>query len=402
MDEVQYQLRTNTITDRDILRQIPQVIKLDALTEEQRSMLVMHKQKDDLLEWLVSQEIEQQQLLYRQRLFGVSSSDVTQTEMRKETIHQSVVQASADLSDFEKEHANIIKPLVRMAFPMVMEVERKKELQRIEELRRKNIQKNTISQSPIKQYTAAVNQTQANKGQIFQPANKKASEGNSWGKVIVLGLTAIAIIFICIFIATYHEHSWLDATCFAPQTCKDCGETSGEPRGHVWIDATCLVEKHCADCGKTEGKALGHSWTTGSATEAKKCRKCGEMIALALPQSGRVFIGKDLYCGSEISITSSTHEACYIKLKSSSGMDVFSFFVRAGDSITVPIPSGYYYVYFSYGTTWYGTKELFGPETTYAKDDELLDFENYTWEYTLTPSYGGNFSETPIDAEEFK
>ena len=126
------------------------------------------------------------------------------------------------------------------------------------------------------------------------------------------------------------------------------------------------------------------------------------MQPLSLPKNGQVFIGNDLYRESERSIKSSSGESCYIKLKGSSGVDVFSFFVRAGCSVTVSVPSGYYYVYFSYGKEWYGTEYLFGPNTTYAKDDELLDFKNYTWEYTLEPVYNGNFSETPVDEDEFK
>ena len=34
-------------------------------------------------------------------------------------------------------------------------------------------------------------------------------------------------------------------------------------------------------------------------------------------------------------------------------------------------------------------------------DDEIKDFIRYTWEYTLYPVSHGNFSETPIDPEDF-
>lgn len=77
------------------------------------------------------------------------------------------------------------------------------------------------------------------------------------------------------------------------------------------------------------------------------------------------------------------------------------FFVPAGRTVEAPVPSGYFYVYFAYGTDWYGPEYIFGPETRYTKDDELSDYVNYTWEYTLYPSYNGNFSETPVDPEDF-
>lgn len=217
-------------------------------------------------------------------------------------------------------------------------------------------------------------------------------------KILIFSTLLIA----CLFSGCTHQHVWKEASCYSPKTCIECGETEGTVAEHHWSSATCLTPKQCTECGKTDGKSLGHSWSSGSATTPRICQKCNEMEPLALPYSGQVFIGEDLYRESELTIKSSSLESCYIKLKGSSGIDVFSFFVRAGTSVTVSVPSGYYYVYFSYGNEWYGTKYLFGPDTTYAKDDELLDFENYTWEYTLQPVYNGNFSETPIDESEFK
>lgn len=210
------------------------------------------------------------------------------------------------------------------------------------------------------------------------------------------------VLIVCSFSGCEHEHVWEDASCFSPKTCIKCGETEGVVAGHRWASATCSAPKKCIQCGKTEGDPLGHSWSKGSATTPQICEICNDMKPLALPKNGQIFIGGDLYRYSELSIKSSTDKSCYIKLKGSSGVDVFSFFVRAGCSVTVAVPSGYYYVYFSYGEEWYGTEYLFGPDTAYAKDDELLDFKNYTWEYTLEPVSNGNFSETPIDEDEFK
>lgn len=208
--------------------------------------------------------------------------------------------------------------------------------------------------------------------------------------------------FVFVLSQCAHQHKWEDASCFSPKTCIECGETEGTPRGHNWIEASCQEPKHCIECGKTEGEPIEHTWSDGTETEPRVCKICSTMEPLAIPENGQVFIGSDLYKSSELSIISSTERSCYIKLKGSSGIDVFSFFVRAGSSVTVPVPAGHYYVYFSYGDEWYGTEHLFGPETTYAKDDELHDFKNYKWEYTLKPIYDGNFSETPIDEEEFK
>ena len=171
---------------------------------------------------------------------------------------------------------------------------------------------------------------------------------------------------------------------------------------HKWEPASCTVPKTCSRCGETSGTANGHRYNTPANNNTPAiCNFCGEMKPLSLPATGQVFIGKNKDCYSSLTIKSSSSESCYIKLKDAYGRDVFSFFVRAGTTVEVNVPEGNFYVYFAYGTDWYGTELLFGPDTSYAKDDELLDFSQYTWEYTLYPVTNGNFSETPISADEF-
>ena len=217
-----------------------------------------------------------------------------------------------------------------------------------------------------------------------------------------IAIVAFAIVIALIVFGNLHEHNWKDATCDSPKTCVDCGATEGDELDHLWLDGNCETPRKCFHCGETTGIATGHIYLGGDAETPATCLSCGEMKPLELPESGQVFIGKDLYTASEITIKSSSDKACYVKLKDSSGKDVFSFFVRAGDDVTVPVPGGYYNVYFAYGTDWYGTEHLFGDYKSYSKDDELVDFENYTWTYTLYPTDTGNFTETIIDEEEFK
>ena len=52
------------------------------------------------------------------------------------------------------------------------------------------------------------------------------------------------------------EHSWDNATCDTPKTCKLCGATEGEALGHRWADATYTAPKTCSVCGATEGEPL--------------------------------------------------------------------------------------------------------------------------------------------------
>ena len=126
------------------------------------------------------------------------------------------------------------------------------------------------------------------------------------------------------------------------------------------------------------------------------------LTPISEPQSGAVLTGREVYDGSEITVTASGGESCVVKLKTRSGTERMSFYVRAGDTVTVGVPAEYLYVYFASGDTWYGATHLFGEKTSYSMDDEICNFTEYTWEYTLYPVTNGNFSQTPIDEDDFK
>ena len=128
--------------------------------------------------------------------------------------------------------------------------------------------------------------------------------------------------------------------------------------------------------------------------------KDSNLEPVAEPRSGTILSGIEYY-GSEITVTASGGESYVVKLKTASGITRLSFYVRAGDTVTIGVPDEYLYVYFASGDTWYGNTHLFGKHTSYSMDDELCDFTEYTWEYTLYPVSNGNFSQTPIDADEF-
>lgn len=122
-----------------------------------------------------------------------------------------------------------------------------------------------------------------------------------------------------------------------------------------------------------------------------------------LPENGFIFTGSSLERTSFITVHASPGSSCFIKLKSSIGEDVFSFFVRAGESVVeLPVPAGYYYIYFAEGDNWYGTSNCFGEDTAYSKDPDLLEFKSgYGWEYTLYGTTDGNFTPSTITADDF-
>jgi len=213
--------------------------------------------------------------------------------------------------------------------------------------------------------------------------------------ILVLLLTAALLSGCCIV------HDWENSSCERPQYCSKCGEERGSALGHNWVEGDCETPTTCKRCHETQGDAPGHKWTPETETTPRMCTVCQLMEPMKMPYTGQVFIGGNLPTDQMLTIKCATDESCYIKLKDILRNDVFSFFVRAGETADVYVPSGQFYVYFAYGTQWYGPEYAFGPESTYAKDGTLTDFENYSWEYVLEPVVDGNFSQTPVQEEDF-
>ena len=106
------------------------------------------------------------------------------------------------------------------------------------------------------------------------------------------------------------EHVWEEATCLVPKTCKECGETEGEPMGHTWEEAGCTTPKTCKSCGETEGEALGHTWAEATCTEAKTCTVCTKKEGKALGHQTESWnLDKASTC-SELGSESSVCGAC--------------------------------------------------------------------------------------------
>lgn len=242
----------------------------------------------------------------------------------------------------------------------------------------------------------------------------------------------IAIIFICfmtVFILascgiTYEE---LEAEREREyQLGYDAGYDAGYEAGHfsAWSDGRTSGYDEGYDVGYKEGHddgfykgytssgSSGNSsdtevdvsdyvpWDTSTSGFEEYRNHLISEYGLDEPASGTILSGSEYY-GSEITVTASGSSSYVVKLKTETGAEVVCFYIRAGETVTIGVPAEYLYVYFAAGETWYGEDLLFGADTTYSKDDEVLDFVEYSWEYTLYPVVNGNFSETPIDESEF-
>ena len=118
---------------------------------------------------------------------------------------------------------------------------------------------------------------------VFAEAKKVSmqhfpKEENRKKGVLLGALCGIAAVFVGALLfwpKEQHEHAWADATCTAPRTCEECGETEGSALGHNWLEATCTDPRICSVCQQTEGTALGHQWMDATYEAPKTCNVCG-------------------------------------------------------------------------------------------------------------------------------
>ena len=127
-----------------------------------------------------------------------------------------------------------------------------------------------------------------------------------------------------------------------------------------------------------------------------------ELRQVSRPRSGAILEGRE-GDGYEITVKAASSNDCVVTLKDRKKSVIVSFYVRAGEEISVNVPAQLCYVYFASGTDWYGYGKglMFGYNTHYSMDDELVDFTDSGWIYTLKPVKDGNFSLTPIDMDDF-
>lgn len=132
-----------------------------------------------------------------------------------------------------------------------------------------------------------------------------------------------------------------------------------------------------------------------------------EMTAQALPQTGytnqsnlqgeaplqvRVPYGSDHY---------------YIKLENPyTKQEIASYFIRSGSTLNIHLPIGTYAIKYAYGQQWYGTDDLFGPNTQYAKANQYFEFRFDGYQYNgysieLIKQVNGNLQTSSIDPNQF-
>jgi len=127
---------------------------------------------------------------------------------------------------------------------------------------------------------------------------------------------------------------------------------------------------------------------------------------LPLPRSG-LFRGFSPVNAPPLKVTNSPGANTLMKLiRTSDGAEVMSIFIRAGQTVELGVPVGSYKAKIASGQTWYGDSIRFGPNTSYATLDTVLNFsiqgsQLLGNELTLTQIKNGNLRQAPLSANEF-
>lgn len=120
------------------------------------------------------------------------------------------------------------------------------------------------------------------------------------------------------------SHTYVAATCTAPETCTKCGATKGYTADHDWKPVSCTSYYACSACGQQLiGATPGHSWEKVTETAHHKEQGHYEDVKV----SKKVQKYRCPMCGYSAS-TYSTLDAYYSHFDSTHGADANSSFNR--------------------------------------------------------------------------
>lgn len=125
-----------------------------------------------------------------------------------------------------------------------------------------------------------------------------------------------------------------------------------------------------------------------------------------IPESGTYWNSTDREEEAPFTIQTSGTGFYFIKLVTLKNETAMEFFVHAGDTIEFDVPLGSYRMRYAAGEKWYGEEELFGPDTSCSKSNNIFDFHVYNdrirgYSVTLYKIPGGNMQTYKIPRSEF-
>lgn len=129
---------------------------------------------------------------------------------------------------------------------------------------------------------------------------------------------------------------------------------------------------------------------------------------MPLPYSSVISINSTKPALAPYTIIASGSESHLVKLKdATTGQEMVTIFVRAGEQVATKIPVGDYTQVYASGKIWYGWDFLFGNRTKFAKSLQILSFQQNGNQFNghivqLKQHSNGNLRSKPINQNEFR
>lgn len=149
-DTIQYQERTNPLTDEELLEQLPTLINEESLTYDEYLFLQNFKRIYKHLQEFRYEQYELEKILKIQQDIGAPISEITKIQSQINECKAVIDTTSKNLSDLKNENIDIFQSLVKLAYEKHLEKEWERNLKKIEEWRRNRdnpIQK-TVTSTP--------------------------------------------------------------------------------------------------------------------------------------------------------------------------------------------------------------------------------------------------------------
>ncbi|MEN6388971.1 MAG: copper amine oxidase N-terminal domain-containing protein [Syntrophomonas sp.] len=119
-------------------------------------------------------------------------------------------------------------------------------------------------------------------------------------------------------------------------------------------------------------QAFGASLSWNGASKTATITKNAGTTERQLPENGTIakYYSGAADSGLKIGALSSDPVHYYVKLaRWDTKEPVLTLFVRSGQNVLLQVPSGTYEIKYAAGEKWYGEKDLFGPDTIFARAD---------------------------------
>jgi hypothetical protein len=127
----------------------------------------------------------------------------------------------------------------------------------------------------------------------------------------------------------------------------------------------------------------------------------------SLPENGMTMVSSGGRQVARFVVTAGSASHYWVKLvDASTGTPTIAVFVRAGSKAEIRVPLGSYVIKYACGQKWYGTTYLFGPDTTYSKAPDPVNFYVegdmvHGYSITLYKVPNGNLRTESISAQDF-